>query len=110
LYGRSRRLLSWEPESEELDVATSATTQNDRIELRPTKEERRNLVAAAAHEGLDVESFVMQAALAVAREVVHRSERFVLSARDTARILDLLENPPKPTPTLLAAACRLRRK
>ncbi len=31
-------------------------------------------------------------------------ERIVLSKRDTERVLDLLENPPKPTPALLAAA------
>jgi uncharacterized protein (DUF1778 family) len=35
-----------------------------------------------------------------------RIERIRLSERDSARILKLLENPPKPTKALLAAARR----
>jgi uncharacterized protein (DUF1778 family) len=38
--------------------------------------------------------------------VVDRAERIRLSERDTVRILRLLENPPKPTPALLAAVRR----
>jgi uncharacterized protein (DUF1778 family) len=34
---------------------------------------------------------------------VDRNERIVLSERDTTRVLDLLENPPKPTAALRAA-------
>ena len=32
----------------------------------------------------------------------------MLSQRDSERVLKLLENPPKPTPALLAAARRYR--
>jgi len=46
------------------------------------------------------------AASPVAREVVERAERVILSERDSARVLKLLENPPKPTRALLAAARR----
>jgi uncharacterized protein (DUF1778 family) len=49
----------------------------------------------------------MRSALPAARDIVNRNERMVLSERDTARVLDLLENPPKPTPSLIEAA-RLR--
>jgi hypothetical protein len=48
-------------------------------------------------------------ALPVAEEVVARHERLRLSARDSARVLELLEHPPKPTAALRAAARRLRR-
>jgi len=41
-----------------------------------------------------------------AREVVDRAEPIALSERDTARVLHLLENPPEPTPALMAAARR----
>ena len=44
--------------------------------------------------------------LPAAREVVNRAERIVLTERDTTRVLHLLENPPSPTPALLAAASR----
>lgn len=87
-------------------MSSTNTTREDRIELRATKEEKRLLAAAAAYERLDVTSFVMRKVLPAAREVVDRAERIVLSERDTERILKLLENPPKPTPALLAAARR----
>ena len=87
-------------------MATSASTRDDRIELRATKEEKRILVAAAAQERLDVTSFIMLLALPAAREVVDRAQRIVLSKRDSERVLNLLENPPKPTRMLLDAAKR----
>lgn len=87
-------------------MSSTSTAREDRIELRATKEEKRLLAAAAAHERMDVTSFVMRKVLPVAREVVDRAERIVLSKRDTERVLKLLENPPKPTPALLAAARR----
>jgi len=43
-----------------------------------------------------------------ARDVVDRAERIVLTERDTVRVLELLENPPKPDPALMAAARRRR--
>jgi uncharacterized protein (DUF1778 family) len=89
-------------------MATSATNRDDRIELRTTRAEKRLLAAAAAYERLDVTSFIMRNVLPTAREVVDRAERIVLSDRDTERVLKLLENPPKPTPALLAAARRRR--
>ncbi len=87
-------------------MATSSLTRADRIELRATKEEKELLAAAAAYERLDVTSFIMRNVLPAAREVVEHAERIVLSARDSARVLKLLENPPKPSPALLAAARR----
>ena len=87
-------------------MTTKAATRDDRIELRATQEEKRLLAAAAACERLDVTSFIMRTALPVAREVVERAERIRLSERDSARVLKLLENPPKPTKALLAAARR----
>lgn len=85
--------------------ATTAA-RDDRIELRATREEKRLLAAAAAYERLDVTSFIMRNVLPAAREVVDRAERIVLTERDTLRVLELLEHPPKPTPALMAAARR----
>lgn len=80
--------------------------RTERIELRATREEKRLLAAAAAHERLDVTSFILRNVLPAAREVVERSERIVLSERDSALVLELLENPPRPSAALLAAARR----
>jgi uncharacterized protein (DUF1778 family) len=81
-------------------------TRDDRIELRATKAEKRLLAAAAAYERLDVTSFIMRNVLPAARDVIDRAERIVLSERDTARVLKLLDKPPKATPALIAAARR----
>jgi uncharacterized protein (DUF1778 family) len=87
-------------------MPASSAARDDRIELRATKEEKRLLAAAAAYERLDVTSFIMRNVLPTAREVVERAERIVLSERDSKRVLALLENPPKPTAALIAAARR----
>lgn len=87
-------------------MATPATTRDDRIELRASREEKRVLAAAAAYERLDLTSFVMRSALPAAEEIVARHERITLSIRDSARVLELLEHPPKPTAALRAAAKR----
>jgi uncharacterized protein (DUF1778 family) len=87
-------------------MAAKNAAREDRIELRATKEEKRILATAAAYERLDVTSFIMRNVLSAAREVVDRAERIVLSERDTVRVLELLENPPKATPSLVAAARR----
>lgn len=90
-------------------MPTPSTTRDDRIELRASREEKRTLAAAAAYQRLDLTTFVMRTALPVAEEIVARHERLRLSARDSARVLELLEHPPEPTATLRAAARRLRR-
>lgn len=87
-------------------MASRSATREERIELRATREEKRILATAAAYERLDLTSFVMRNVLPAAKDVVDRAERIVLSERDTMRVLELLENPPKPTPALLAAARR----
>jgi uncharacterized protein (DUF1778 family) len=87
-------------------MSATGAARDDRIELRTTKEEKRLLAAAAAHERLDVTSFIMRNVLPAAREVLDRAERIVLSERDTVRVLELLENPPKPTLALMAAVRR----
>ena len=87
-------------------MSATRAAREDRIELRATKEEKRILATAAAYERLDVTSFIMRNVLPAAREVMDRAERTVLSERDTVRVLELLENPPKPTSALRAAARR----
>jgi uncharacterized protein (DUF1778 family) len=91
-------------------MAMPSTTRDDRIELRASREEKRLLAAAARYERLDLTSFVMRTALPVAMEIVARHERIVLTARDSVRVLDLLEHPREPTAALRAAAKRRKRR
>lgn len=88
----------------------STATRDDRIELRASREEKRMLAAAAAYERLDLTTFVLRAALPAAEKIMAQHERITLSARDSARVLQLLENPPKPTAALRAAVRRRRNR
>jgi uncharacterized protein (DUF1778 family) len=91
-------------------MPTASATRNDRIELRASREQKRILAAAAAYERLDLTSFVMRTALPAAEEIVARHERISLTARDSARVLELLEHPPKPTAALRVAGKRRRHR
>jgi uncharacterized protein (DUF1778 family) len=95
---------------EGVTVPISSATRDDRIELRASREEKRLLAAAAAYERLDLTTFVMRNALPAAEEIVARHERITLTARDSARVLELLEHPPKPAAPLRAAARRRRNR
>jgi len=92
----------------EAPMPAQPAKRRDRIELRATPDEKRLLSQAAAYERLDVTAFIMRAALPAARGVVEQAERIVLTERDTARVLELLEHPPEPAPALLAAGRRRR--
>ncbi len=82
------------------------SSKDERIELRTTSDEKRLLSEAAARERLDVTAFVLRAALPAAQEVLARAETIVLSDRETAQLLDLLEHPPVATPALIEAVRR----
>lgn len=82
----------------------TAANRSNRIELRTTPQEKALLTRAAALEHVDLTSFVLRAAVPTAREVVARMEQVMLSERDSVRVLELLENPPRPSTKLAAAA------
>lgn len=79
-------------------MPTPSATRDDRIELRASREQKRILAAAAAYERLDLTSFVMRTALPAAEEIVARHERIALTARDSLRVLELLEHPRNRLP------------
>jgi uncharacterized protein (DUF1778 family) len=79
-------------------------TESNRVELRIKPEEKAILARAAALEHIDLTAFILRKMLPEARAVVERAERVMLSERDSLKVLDLLENPPKPTDRLKRAA------
>lgn len=82
----------------------SRATEGNRIELRIKSEEKAMLARAAALVNMDLTGFILQKMLPEARTVIERAERLKLSERDSLKVLDLLEHPPKPTPRLKRAA------
>jgi uncharacterized protein (DUF1778 family) len=87
-----------------------AVEDNSRMSLRIAPEEKTILLRAAALKRTDLTDFVRQHSLKAARAVIEEAERLELSERDSLRVMELLENPPKPNAKLLAAAKSLPKR
>ncbi len=81
-----------------------AVDDNKRINLRVRPEQKAALVRAAALNNTDLTDFVLRPALREAEAIIEAADHLSLSARDSMRVLDLLENPPPANARLLAAA------
>lgn len=82
----------------------AAMEDNSRMSLRVRPEDKALLMRAVAYEHTDLTSFVLRNAIEAAKAVIARAERVALSERDSLRVLDALESPPRPNSKLLAAA------
>ncbi len=87
-----------------------AVQDNNRMSLRIPADEKAVLLRAAALKSTDLTDFVRQHSLKAAMEIIQEAEHVNLSARDSLRVLDLLENPPAPNAKLLAAAKALPKR
>jgi len=87
-----------------------AVEENSRMSLRIRPQEKAVLMRAVSLEHTDLTGFVIRHALRAAQEVIEEADRVKLSTRDSLRVLDLLENPPKPNAKLIAAAKALPKR
>jgi uncharacterized protein (DUF1778 family) len=87
-----------------------AVEDNSRVALRVRQDDKAMLMRAVALEHTDMTGFILRHALQAARQVIQRSEQLVLSERDSLRVLDALENPPKPNARLRSAARKLPKR
>jgi uncharacterized protein (DUF1778 family) len=81
-----------------------AVEDNSRMSLRIRPKEKALLMRAVALKHTDLTDFVIHHAVRAAKAVIEQADHVQLSDRDSLRVLDLLENPPKPNAKLLAAA------
>jgi len=81
-----------------------AVEGNSRMSLRIRPKEKALLLRAVALKHTDLTDFVLHHALRAAKAVIEEADHIRLSERDSLRVLDLLEKPPKPKAKLLAAA------
>lgn len=88
----------------------AAVEDNDRMSMRVRAEEKAMLLRAATLENTDLTDFVLEHALRSAKAVIEKAEHIRLSERDSLRVLDVLENPPRPNAKLRAAARALAKK
>jgi uncharacterized protein (DUF1778 family) len=84
-----------------------AIEDNERMNLRISASAKAKLVRAAALRNTDLTSFVTQTALREAEAIIAEADVVKVSERDFTRILELLENPPKPNAKLKAAIAAL---
>jgi uncharacterized protein (DUF1778 family) len=87
-----------------------AVEDNNRMSLRIPAEEKAILLRAAALKHKDLSEFVRQHSVDAAKAVIREEEHVSLSQRDSLRVLDLLENPPRPNAKLLSAAKALPKR
>jgi len=81
-----------------------AVENNNRMSLRLPAGEKAILLRAATLRSTGLTDLVRQHSLKAAMDVIREAEHVKLSARDSIRVLELLENPPAPNAKLLAAA------
>jgi uncharacterized protein (DUF1778 family) len=82
----------------------TAIEDNKRLSLRIKPRDKAVIMRASALVETDMSDFVVRNAVKAAEEVIERAEHVALSARDSQRVLDLLEHPPMPNTRLLSAA------
>ena len=85
-------------------MARAALDDSDRMNIRVKPEVKARLLRAAALRHTDLTNFVTQSALREAEAVIAEADIVKASERDFARILELLDNPPKPNNRMRAAA------
>jgi len=80
-----------------------ASEHQQRMAMRIQPDQKRDLMRAALLRNMDLSQFVVENAVIAARAVIEQEERLQLSARDSMRMLDALENPPALNKRLQAA-------
>ncbi len=75
----------------------------DTISSEMTAPVRARIEQAAAWRGVPVSSFVIEAAVKAADEVIEHERLIQLSGDDAERIMALLDNPPEPNASLRKA-------
>ena len=85
-------------------AAVARTPREGRIEVRTTAENKEILTSAAQYVGTNLTDFLIERALPDARTILAERDRIRATAADVEFVLDLLDNPPEPTPALIKAA------
>ncbi|WP_298292972.1 DUF1778 domain-containing protein [Thiomonas sp.] len=87
----------------------TAAAKQDRIGARVPHDVYETLCRAAELTGATINQFLVQAALKEAQHVIEREEIIRLSPRDWNWLLNVMDNPSKPTPKLKAAMKRYQK-
>ncbi|MGE0280976.1 MAG: DUF1778 domain-containing protein [Rhizobiaceae bacterium] len=83
--------------------------KTDRFNIRIPPVQKAMIARAAALSNKDMTDFILEKIVPEAAAVIEAAEVVKVRDRDFLRILDLLENPPKPNAKLRAAISALPR-
>jgi uncharacterized protein (DUF1778 family) len=82
----------------------SIIEDNSRVAIRIKPSDKALIMRAVALQQTDMTEFILRTVLSQARQVIQEDESVKLSQRDSIRVMDVLENPPRPNARLLKAA------
>lgn len=77
--------------------------KEDRIEIRASKNERKQFEEAACLSGMNLSEFLRRSALDKSVEIIRKSNAIILSNEDRDAFLNALEHPPEPNKKLKQA-------
>ena len=86
-------------------MAIAARTERAETRLQP--EQKRRIERAAAHRGLSLSDFMVQAADEAAVRTIEQHETWLLRDKDRDFFVQALLRPPEPNARLKATAKRL---
>lgn len=88
-------------------MPAAARAKDDVIQIRASAEAKALFVRAAAMRGQKLSEFMLESARQQAEETLLDQRLFPLDKKAFGRLLDLLDNPPPPSPEVVT---RFRRK
>ena len=81
-----------------------SSIKSERVVSRVAPASKVILEQAATLSGYtSLNQFMVQSALREARQIIEENQQIVLTAEDTKKFLDALENPPEPNKFLIEA-------
>jgi len=87
----------------------TASTKDDRLQIRLDAEAKRTLQRAASYRHKTVSQFVVATAMDEARKVIRENEFVALSGSAWKIFYDALANPPAPNAALRKAFARYKK-
>lgn len=84
-----------------------ASDKTERFNIRIAASQKAMIARAAALSDMDMTDFILDKVVPEAKAVIEAAESVQVSKRDFVRLLDLLENPPRPNDKLRAAIAAL---
>lgn len=89
-------------------METTSEPERARLTARVSRSVHDVIEQAALWRGVSVNSFVVQAAMKAAEEVIEHERVIRLSQQAAHKLADLLDDPPEPNSALRKAAQRRR--